>query len=61
MEIIYFLLPASLLIALIGFFAYLWSVRSGQYEDLDTPALRMLSDDDEVEPQTQVSKKDPQK
>lgn len=57
MEIIYFLLPASLLIALVGFFAYLWSVRSGQFEDLDTPALRMLADDEEVEPAIQVSKK----
>lgn len=46
MEIIYVLLPLSLLLALAGVGLYLWSVRNGQLDDLDTPAVRMLFDDE---------------
>lgn len=46
MGIIFVLLPASLLLALIFLAAYLWSVRTGQFDDLETPALRALEDDD---------------
>ena len=47
MDAVFFLLPISLL--LVGLFVVLfhWSVRSGQFDDLKTPALRMLFDDDE--------------
>jgi cbb3-type cytochrome oxidase maturation protein len=45
MIVIYIMLPVSLLLA--GFFlvAYLWSARTGQFEDTETPAMRMLADD----------------
>ena len=46
MEIIYALLPASLALVIIAIGAYLWAVKSGQYDDLETPALRILSDDE---------------
>ena len=46
MTIIYLLLPLSVLLAIIGLLAYLWSVRSGQFDDLDTPPLRMLVEDE---------------
>jgi len=36
----------ALLLGLIGLLAFLWSLRSGQYDDLDGAALRLLSDDD---------------
>ena len=42
MEMVYILLPLSLLLALGGFVAYLWSVRKGQFEDLESQAVRML-------------------
>jgi len=45
MTAIYLMLPASLLLALIFLIAYLWSVRSGQYDDTRTPSLRILTDD----------------
>lgn len=45
MSAIYLMLPVSLLLALIFLMAYIWSVRSGQYDDTTTPALRMLADD----------------
>ena len=44
MTILLFLAPASLLIALIGLAAFWWTVKSGQYEDPDGDAARILSD-----------------
>jgi cbb3-type cytochrome oxidase maturation protein len=46
MNVIIYLLPMALGLGLIGLFAFLWSLRSGQYDDLDGAALRVLSDDD---------------
>lgn len=46
MEIVYVLLPLSLLLALLGLGAYLWSVKSGQYDDLDGDRLRVLLDEE---------------
>lgn len=47
MTIIFLLIGISLLVALTFLGAFLWAVRSGQYEDDYTPAVRMLFDDDE--------------
>jgi cbb3-type cytochrome oxidase maturation protein len=45
MIVIYLLIPLSIVIA-VGFLAaFIWAVRSGQYEDTHTPSLRMLWDD----------------
>ncbi len=48
MEVIYLLIPLSLVLVavIIGF--VLWAVRSGQFEDLERPAHRILEDDDSV-------------
>ena len=46
MNIIFVLLPLSVLLGLVFLAAYIWSVRSKQYDDLNTPALRILTDDD---------------
>ena len=46
MSIIYVLLPLSLLLAVIGLGAYFWCVRSGQFDDLDGPAVRVLAEDE---------------
>jgi cbb3-type cytochrome oxidase maturation protein len=46
MDVLILLIPMSVaLVALIGV-AFLWSVRSGQFDDLDGPAHRILADDD---------------
>jgi cbb3-type cytochrome oxidase maturation protein len=45
MTAIYLMLPVSLLLAFIFLLAYVWSVRSGQYEDTHTPAMRILTDE----------------
>jgi cbb3-type cytochrome oxidase maturation protein len=41
-----FLLPIALALGSIGLAAFLWSLRAGQYDDLDGAALRVLADDD---------------
>ncbi|HWM48231.1 MAG TPA: cbb3-type cytochrome oxidase assembly protein CcoS [Xanthobacteraceae bacterium] len=46
MNVLVYLLPLALGLGLIGLFAFLWSLRSGQYDDLDGAALRVLEDDD---------------
>ena len=44
MEVIFILIGCSLLVALIFLGLFFWSVRSGQYDDAHTPAMRILFD-----------------
>jgi cbb3-type cytochrome oxidase maturation protein len=44
-ETIFVLLPLALLIAAIAVGFFIWAARSGQFDDLDTPAVRILFDD----------------
>ncbi len=46
MSIIYFLVPAALGLGAIFLFGFIWMVRTGQYEDLETPAIRILIDEE---------------
>ncbi|MHB8886878.1 cbb3-type cytochrome oxidase assembly protein CcoS [Methylovirgula sp. HY1] len=46
MTILLVLIPLALGLGGLGLIAFLWSLRSGQYEDLDGAAVRVLSDDD---------------
>ena len=46
MSVIFIVLPLAIFVVLIAVAAYMWSARSGQFDDLDTPAVRMLHDDD---------------
>jgi cbb3-type cytochrome oxidase maturation protein len=46
MTVLLVLVPLALLLGLAGLFAFLWSLRSDQYSDLDGAAVRMLADDD---------------
>ncbi len=45
MSIIYLLIGVSILVASCFLGAFLWAVKNGQYEDADTPAIRMLLED----------------
>ncbi len=47
MSTIYILLPLAITVAAIAVVAFIWAVRSGQYDDTETPAVRMLHDDDD--------------
>ena len=46
MSVVYLVLPLALLVVLAAVIAFVWSARSGQFDDLDTPAVRVLLDDD---------------
>lgn len=48
MNIFYLLIGVSLFAALIFLGLFIWAVRNGQYEDNETPPIRMLFDDDPV-------------
>lgn len=48
MNIIYMLLAISVFVAIVFFVAFLYSVRSGQYDDTYTPSVRMLFEDELV-------------
>jgi len=50
METIFVLLPLALLIAAIAVGLFIWAARTGQFDDLDTPAVRILFDDEEPRP-----------
>ncbi len=46
MNILMYLVPMALALGLTGLGAFLWSLRSGQYDDIEGAALRVLGDDD---------------
>ena len=47
MDIMIFLIPAAVGLGALGLGAFFWSLKSGQYEDLDGAAHRILMDEDE--------------
>ena len=47
MSVIYIVLPLALVLAALGLGAFFWAVRKGQYDDLDTPPVRMVFDDED--------------
>lgn len=46
MNVLIYLLPIALGLGLLGLFGFLWALKSGQYNDVEGAALRVLSDDD---------------
>lgn len=48
MEVLYITIGVSIVVALIFFLAFIKSVKSGQYDDIYTPSVRMLFDDELV-------------
>lgn len=49
MSAVLFLIPVALLLGAVGLGAFLWALRSGQYDDLEGAAQRILNDDDPEE------------
>jgi len=47
MDVIYGLIPLMIGLGLIGVVIFIWSVRSGQYDDMEGDANRILMDDDD--------------
>jgi len=52
MDVIYGLLPGMLLLGFVGVALFFWAVRSGQYDDMDGAANRILMDDPQGMDQT---------
>ena len=50
MSAVYIALPFALLLALVFLAAFIWSVKSGQMDDLETPAHRILGEDEVRKP-----------
>lgn len=50
MAVVMVMLPIALLLAALFVFAFIRSVRSGQYDDLDTPPIRAVFDDEPARP-----------
>jgi cbb3-type cytochrome oxidase maturation protein len=46
MSALLYLIPIALLLGVVGLAAFLWALRSGQFDDLDGAANRILFDDD---------------
>ena len=46
MDILFLLIPLAVVLAFLIGAAFVWSVRAGQFDDLDGPAQRVLMDDD---------------
>jgi cbb3-type cytochrome oxidase maturation protein len=45
MTILYFLVPVALLLAFCAVLAFRWAVRDSQFDDLESPAVRILDDE----------------
>jgi cbb3-type cytochrome oxidase maturation protein len=51
MEVVYITIGVSIIVAVFFFIIFIKSVKSGQYEDIYTPSVRMLFDDELVKEQ----------
>lgn len=48
MEILYLLIPLGLLVLGVAIWGFLWAVKTGQFDDMEGPAHRILMDDDDI-------------
>ncbi len=55
MSIIFLILPITLLLCGGAVTAFAWATRSGQFDDLETPAIRLLHDESAPTPETKSS------
>jgi cbb3-type cytochrome oxidase maturation protein len=57
MNILYLLVPAAVLLAAIGVAAFAWAVRTGQFDDVDTPPVRAILDEEPAGPFADAAEK----
>ena len=48
MEILYLLIPLGLLVLGVAIWGFIWAVKTGQFDDMEGPAYRILMDDDDI-------------
>lgn len=46
MSVLWIVVPLALLVAAGAVAAFIWAARSGQFDDLDSPSVRMLEEDE---------------
>ena len=51
MSMLYVLIPLAVLLLAFAVWAMVWAIRTGQFDDLDTPAMRIVMDDDTKPPE----------
>ena len=51
MIILYLLIPLSLILIAVAIWGFFWAVKSGQFDDLSTPAVKILDDQDSEDKQ----------
>jgi cbb3-type cytochrome oxidase maturation protein len=54
MEVLVILVPLALGLGLVGLLAFLWSLKSGQYDDLEGAAWRAIADDEPLTVQSEA-------
>jgi len=47
MTILFALIPLAILLLVVAIWGFFWAVRTGQFDDLDTPAVQILLDDED--------------
>ncbi len=47
MSVIYIVMPIAFVLAAIAVIAFVWAAKQGQFDDLDTPSLRVVTDEDQ--------------
>lgn len=58
MEIIYLLILISIILIIVIVWAFIWSVKSGQYDDLEGSGHQILMDDDDISREPDTEKQD---
>lgn len=59
MEILYLLIPLGLLVLGVAIWGFIWAVKTGQFDDMEGPAHRILMDDDDIRIPTHNPEKTP--
>lgn len=49
MNVLFFIIPLALLLGLVFVLGFIYSIKKGQFDDLDSPAIRMLTDDSTIQ------------
>lgn len=52
MNVLFLLVPLAILLAAAAVTTFLWAVRDGQFDDVQTPALRLLMEDEDASPES---------
>jgi cbb3-type cytochrome oxidase maturation protein len=61
MSILFLLIPLSVVVAGGFLLAFIWAVKSGQYEDTCTPAMRLLTEEHTTKPKINMNPSEPNK